>query len=1461
MSKTNFVACIVLILVIKLNAQKKFLETQYAINDLHFCSKNGEIVYANDTTLYFVDYKTLKIKDSIALINNKTKFISSFQYLDTPQPLIIIKTKTKQKYYQNYFEYPEDSTYFFSRTQNKIINKFSGNIYASFNEENPSIAVVGYNEYNDYKDDYGNVNKSPLIGKLESFPNRVVVESSGTIRKIQVSNSGTRVAIIYQKYFGKGDPYDHILEIRDLPSLDIVTSKKIKDKTISISFSSNDEHVVLKKDANSTYTDFSLSEEEYFKIYFTSTLEEVSEIPKDLKVKEAVRNGTVWKRIKTEVINVDFNSKQRIHKIWPNLTPFSIIDGFKVIDDEIILLYGNMGYGYSGEKNGIIKYGLKNEAVFSEIKNVSERDTLYNPLDVRIMDNKTSVYGVTYNSKSNLLLIKDQPSYELSGFQIWSALDKKKFYDVEFPKKVNPFMDNEGETCLIFEEYEGTGFREFKMKVLDIKTGIAKVKLFEDSEFDGLSAKCHNLRSKSNEWICSDGRSKFWRVDIKDFTIQLLNDLSNDKYYRADVESFRPIPDSDKVLIALNSVNVAPNHSVTESHFEGYKIFNPNNLLVQDLPALNKATDVFPLNKNKIVFKNGTSLKLYDVTTNNVTPITKIADNNRIADVLLLDNKAEIVMDKKDSLVDSLQILSYDYGTKKVIANYKIPSSKGLFKNFEGLNYYSYDSYYTYNHKLRAKVEWNSQKPKYTQSHDLNINSDGKLLYRDEWLINLKDLEVEQQLLSYTKNTLLENDEIVLLNTDKYGAKDYKFRIVNTKNTDSILWKSKTVRMDFGDRPSSRVWTKDKNFVLFYNSFQTTDSQTIYLLDVKNRELNSKKINFKIKKACFAEDARQVVLTSHSDIMQKNSNSVFYSIEGLKKIREINTDYDDEVDSNNYIFTDFEFLLHYSLVDDKIEKEKSYYARRRLRTSKYLKEKNLLVAGTDKGSLVFWNIDNSSPKHIEKVSDSEIIKIVEVNNSLYVLSKDSEISVVNLDNLSLEVSCKIFENDKQIRIAWLTPEGYFKANKSDIRNFHFVKNGKAFPLIDYEIYLNRPDIIMQKLGFTSSKSYELYKNAYLKRLTRNGYDENTDIFNLDRPKLKLRNRAQIPILSEQKQLNLAIENTSNAEELIVYINGVPTNKEVVKDKHKLNTLIELNSGINRISILTKNESGKESEPVSFEVTSTAPRTESKLYYIGIGVSKYQDSTMNLRYADKDVERISKVLTSKYENRSYIKTLLNEGVNKTSVSELKTILQSTDIDDTVIVSFSGHGLIGKDKDFYFASYDIDFNNPEEKGISYTDIQSLLTDIPARRKLLLIDACHSGELDTTNDKMTPETKVVKHVPKGAKGSKAKNKTAKNEESFKLMQTLFYDIDRGNGSYVISAAGGSEFAYENEKWKNGVFTYSFINALYELSYDTWKGEQGIRISKLKDYVYKSVVELTNNQQRPTSRAENLEWDWVLE
>ena len=70
------------------------------------------------------------------------------------------------------------------------------------------------------------------------------------------------------------------------------------------------------------------------------------------------------------------------------------------------------------------------------------------------------------------------------------------------------------------------------------------------------------------------------------------------------------------------------------------------------------------------------------------------------------------------------------------------------------------------------------------------------------------------------------------------------------------------------------------------------------------------------------------------------------------------------------------------------------------------------------------------------------------------------------------------------------------------------------------------------------------------------------------------------------------------------------------------------------------------------------------------------------------------------------------------------LLKTSVNDKVIISLSGHGLLSKDLDFYYATYDIDFYHPEHNGLLYDDLENLLEEIPARNKLLLVNACHRG-----------------------------------------------------------------------------------------------------------------------------------------
>jgi hypothetical protein len=260
----------------------------------------------------------------------------------------------------------------------------------------------------------------------------------------------------------------------------------------------------------------------------------------------------------------------------------------------------------------------------------------------------------------------------------------------------------------------------------------------------------------------------------------------------------------------------------------------------------------------------------------------------------------------------------------------------------------------------------------------------------------------------------------------------------------------------------------------------------------------------------------------------------------------------------------------------------------------------------------------------------------------------------------------------------------------------------------------------------------------------------------------------------------------------------------------------------------------------------------KLYFVGIGIDHFNDSTYNLNWSVKDIRDLSMNLKDKYGDNIIIDTLFNENVTVEKIKALKDSLKKTSINDKVIVAYSGHGLLSDSLDYFLSTYNVDFQKPENGGLSYESFEDLLDNIPARKKLMLIDACHSGEIDKeevaqmekVQEGLDPTKKgIIKFIYKDAKKLGTKN-------SFELMQELFVNVGRSTGATIISAAAGTQFALERGDLKNGVFTYSILEYM--------KDHPSATVSELKQYVNKRVPELTKGLQVPTARTETNTVDW---
>jgi len=329
----------------------------------------------------------------------------------------------------------------------------------------------------------------------------------------------------------------------------------------------------------------------------------------------------------------------------------------------------------------------------------------------------------------------------------------------------------------------------------------------------------------------------------------------------------------------------------------------------------------------------------------------------------------------------------------------------------------------------------------------------------------------------------------------------------------------------------------------------------------------------------------------------------------------------------------------------------------------------------------------------------------------------------------------------------------------------------------------------------------------------------------------------------------------------IWINEVPIFGErgynlVSRSSNSFDTtiIIQLSEGENRIEASVTNTNAIESfrSPIYVKFTPEKPNIP-KTHFIGIGIDHFKEPDHDLSYSVKDIRDLALALKEKLGDQLTIDTLFNQNVSISNVQALKKKLLQTNINDKVIISYSGHGLLNDEYDYFLSSYHVDFHHPENGGIPYEVLEDLLDSIPARKKLLLIDACHSGEVDKEDMREMAAVAGAKGIVK-PKGGDSENtsgtQTIGLENSFQLMQELFVNVQKGSGATIISAAAGDQFALEGGKLENGFFTYAILKFMQE--------NESVSINALKKYVYTEVETLSGGLQKPTSRIENLEMDW---
>lgn len=1375
--------------------------------------------------------------------------------------------------------YPADSVILYHRGNKKRLGALPGNMMVSYASASPRYTIVA-NEF--FKYNYqGKENYGAQKGMLGVFPENDRHPLAKVAVRLALSAMGDKVAICYfDSLTKKGEPV-YSVEVRSLRDFKLISSKHgLTEKPTVFGFSANGKHLIVKPQQESSNFD-----DQPLVVLNSNTLvvERLTERDSvnfppfidNSKVVEMLDRGMKIQRRNLVSQAVEWT-------LWPRLTGV-YHKGVLPLDEQYLIVFGDemdeKGM-YSG-KGAIRKVDLTELTIFTRNEDVNRVDTIYRPTDVRIQENIILTEDFIVSDDGRVLVGTNENQLE-----VWSAESRKKLMGYRFENGIKAYPDRDGQFILILEKYVQRSYSEFKVHVFDLKQGTLSTRVIQNEERGFMDPNyqcdCFALPDKPASWICNDRGTSFWSLSRDNlFPTKLVSvDVTDTRTYSYKIDRISRTSDRDVLQFQL----WRRLWTAEQYQWVGHSLLNCQTREVQKIEKPNLSPVYWQLSPDASIQVAGQELQF--VSKGAKQKLLSGIDQFSFLDARIQGGRVAVFY-RAGARADSVKGLVLNIQTEKIENRFTLPD----FSSFTGrdVHYLSRENLYTWSVGSDRPVQWdkadfNPESYKtLTQARDLQFDNHELMLLRGSVSLNLADLQVRVVLPSYRFGGLLTGklkghlvyrvDSTYQRIDGTYGSKlkypFYHMVVASVNQPDNPVARSSMIRLDDGEGIGGDLLVSNTGrYVAFRLEGYTGKGKNhrLNLLDIETMKVTTL-TREEAASVIFSPDDQYLVwgvVKEPENILAELRHTRYEISTGKKRPLQTNK-FDGFTKQHDQVLQ----AVNGGVVigrqsGDSVQRVRFLNSRQFMTCAAYLTEHNLVAGGSDQGTVFFWDPEKPSPLGKVACGAGGILKMVETHNRLFVLMANMRLAVIDLSSRKLALTGHYQENEAgEVSISWFTPEGYYWVARDEVRRYHFVREARAFSLSSYELKLNRPDIILSRTGFSSPELVASYLEAYRRRVARYpSYAEKAE-WEATLPGLQIENKNQLKALTQDPECTLNVyakSGNSPLRTVFVYVNGNPVNGRqgipagsVTEFRKSIS--FPLSSGSNSIRVVVEDEAGVESFPESVEVELQREYTP-KVYFVGIGVSRYQDASMNLKYADADVRRLAGDFGWRYGDRLVVDTLLNERVTVENLLALREKLKTTHVDDYVIVSFSGHGLLDKDMNFFFACHDMDFKNPEKRGFSYAQMESLTDLIPARRKLLLIDACHSGEVDQQQEASATQSLAPSVQVYQTKGATAEI-VSQNTSSFRLMQSLFSDVTHSNGTFVISASSGDEFAFESDAWRGGVFTYSFLHALDDLYADT-RGKETFRISTLRNKVYETVIRLTQNRQRPTSRAENVDWNW---
>jgi len=276
---------------------------------------------------------------------------------------------------------------------------------------------------------------------------------------------------------------------------------------------------------------------------------------------------------------------------------------------------------------------------------------------------------------------------------------------------------------------------------------------------------------------------------------------------------------------------------------------------------------------------------------------------------------------------------------------------------------------------------------------------------------------------------------------------------------------------------------------------------------------------------------------------------------------------------------------------------------------------------------------------------------------------------------------------------------------------------------------------------------------------------------------------------------------------------VSTNQSEIYKTYKL----KLTKGLNSIRAIAFNGNNTmQSSDALYQITASFQTdTKPSLYALVIGINEYKNPNLQLNYAVADAtlfsDSLKKAASSLFEKvQVKMLTTAEATTNENIIKELKS-MRSLNPDDLFVLYVASHGTVD-DGEYFLITSNVGSTRIERlktDAVSQTIFKELIANIPATKKLIIIDTCNAGALG------------------GAIQTAMLTRGMSEDTAMKV-------LSRAVGSTVLSASTSMQDALEGYRG-HGLFTYVLTEGLQGKAD---KGRTGyVKTTELADYVDNEV------------------------